>query len=91
MADPVPLTTARNTLGELVNRARFGRERVVISEHGTPVAAIISVAELEELQATQDAADLRSASAAKAAGGAWIPHDRVVEILAADEASESET
>lgn len=42
-------------MGELVNRARFGRERVILTEHGTPLAAIISVEELTELQAAVDA------------------------------------
>jgi antitoxin YefM len=53
-----PLTSARSRLGELVNRARFGRERVILTEHGTPVAALISVEELAELQARADAADI---------------------------------
>lgn len=89
MPDVVPLTRARNTLGALVKRARYGRERVVLSEHGTPVAAIISMSDLDELQAAQDAVDRDAALAAKAAGGRWIPHEEVVAILAADEAGES--
>ena len=91
MADPVPLTIARNKLGELVNRARYGREQVLLSEHGKAVAAIISVPDLEALQEAQDAADARDALAAKAAGGRWIPHDEVEAILAADEAASAAT
>ena len=91
MADAVPLTTARNTLGELVNRARYGRERVILSEHGKPVAAIISVADLEEFEAALDAMDLQEALALKATGGPWIPHNEVLAILAADEAAERAT
>jgi prevent-host-death family protein len=48
MAEVFPLTAARSRLGELVNRARFGRERVILTEYGTPVAALISVDELAE-------------------------------------------
>lgn len=32
----------------MASRPRFGRERVILTEHGTPVAAIISVEELAD-------------------------------------------
>ena len=48
VADAYTLTNARSRFGELVNRARFGRERIVLTEHGKPVAAIIRVEELAE-------------------------------------------
>jgi prevent-host-death family protein len=83
MADVFPLTSARARLGELVNRARFGRERVVISEHGTPVAAIISVEELAELQAAADAADVAAATAILGRGEPGVPH---AEFMAAMDA-----
>lgn len=92
MAEVFPLTNARSRLGELVRRARFGRERLVISEHGRPVAAIISVDELAELQAAADAADLARAEAVRAQGLPGIPHQQVVAAMAAlDAADEAAT
>ena len=88
MAEAYPLTSARSRLGELVNRARFGRERVILTEHGTPVAALISVDELAELQATADAADVATAARVKAAGQAGIPHEEVMAALDALDAAD---
>lgn len=88
MAEVFPLTAARSRLGELVNRARFGRERVILTEHGTPVAALISVDELAELQAATDGADLATVARIEAAGHTGIPHDQVMAALDALDAAE---
>lgn len=88
MDDTYTLTNARSRFGELVNRARFGRERVILTEHGTPVAAIISVEELAELQAAVDAADIAAAVAVKATGESGIPHENVLAVLDALDAAD---
>ena len=88
MDDAYTLTNARSRFGELVNRARFGRERVILTEHGTPVAAIISVEELAELQGAVDAADIAAAAAVKAAGETGIPHVQVLAALDAMDAAD---
>jgi prevent-host-death family protein len=88
MADAYTLTNARSRFGELVNRARFGRERVILTEHGTPVAAIISVEELGELQAAMDAADIAAAASVKATEQAGIPHEQVMAALDALDAAD---
>lgn len=88
MADAYPLTKARSRFGELVNRARFGRERVILTEHGTPVAVIISVEELAELQAAVDAVDILAAAAVKATGDVGIPHENVLAVLDALDAAD---
>jgi prevent-host-death family protein len=75
-------------LGELVNRARFGREQVILTEHGTPVAALISVDELAELQATADATDIATAARVKAAGHPGIPHEEVMAAFDALDAAD---
>lgn len=90
VADAFPLTSARARLGELVNRARFGRERVVITEHGTPVAAIISVEELAELQAAADAADVATAAAILGQREPGVPHAEFMAAMdALDEAEQA--
>ena len=88
MADAVPLTSARSRLGELVKRARYGRERLVITEHGKPVAAIISVDELAELQAAADAADIALAQRVRASSAVGIPHEQVTAAMEALDAAE---
>jgi prevent-host-death family protein len=42
-----PLTAAQAHLGELVAESRQSHRPVTISEHGKPVAALISIADLE--------------------------------------------
>jgi prevent-host-death family protein len=46
----VSMTQLRQSLGNLVNRAAYGRERIILVAHGEPKAAIISVDELRHLQ-----------------------------------------
>ncbi len=45
----VPVTQARAALSDLVNRVVYGGERVVLTRHGRPVAAIVSAADLQRL------------------------------------------
>lgn len=94
MAMIFTLTTARSRLGELVNRAVYGREPVIITEHGREVAAIISMEELAALRAAADAADLRLAQRVTASDDSRVPHDAVMAAMdaldAADHASPDE-
>jgi prevent-host-death family protein len=87
MAETYPLTQARTRLGELVSRARFGRERVVLTEHGRPVAAIVSLEELDALQQTQDAADIAQAQEVVAAGEPKIPEHQASMLLEVDDST----
>ncbi len=57
---------AKNRFSDLLRRAEYGGERVVVERHGKPVAAIVSTDDLRRLEATDDAADLRDAQAALA-------------------------
>jgi prevent-host-death family protein len=95
MAMTFTLTTARSRLGELVNRAVYGQEPVIITEHGREVAAIISMDELAALRAASDAADLRLARRVAASSDPGVPHAAVMAAMdaldAADQASPAET
>lgn len=51
---------------DVLRRAEYGGERVIVERHGKPVAAIVSTDDLRRLEATDDAADLRDAQAALA-------------------------
>jgi len=40
----------REQIGDVLNRVRYARERFIVERRGKPVAAIISVEELEHLE-----------------------------------------
>ena len=50
MAYEVPVTQARAELAELINRVVYGGERVVVTRHGKPLAALVSAADLCRLE-----------------------------------------
>ncbi|WP_203834744.1 type II toxin-antitoxin system Phd/YefM family antitoxin [Winogradskya humida] len=52
----VPVTQARAAFADLINRAVYASERIVITRHGKPIAALISAADLERLQQLDAAA-----------------------------------
>ncbi|MGI5488284.1 type II toxin-antitoxin system Phd/YefM family antitoxin [Microtetraspora malaysiensis] len=55
MAEEIPVTQARADFAELVNRAAYGGERIVMTRHGKPIVALVPAADLERLQALEDA------------------------------------
>jgi prevent-host-death family protein len=55
---------AKNRCSEVLRRAEYGGERVIVERHGKPVAAIVSTDDLRRLEAAEDAADLRDAQVA---------------------------
>jgi prevent-host-death family protein len=57
MAYEIPVTQARAELAELINRVVYGGERVVVTRHGKPLVALVSAADLEQLEALQEPAD----------------------------------
>jgi len=57
MVVEIPVTQARAELAELVNRVVYAGERVVLTRHGRPVAAIVSAADLDQLSDTATATD----------------------------------
>ncbi|WP_163505926.1 type II toxin-antitoxin system Phd/YefM family antitoxin [Fodinicola acaciae] len=50
MAHEVPVTQARAEFADLVNRVVYGGERVVVTRHGKPLAALVSAADLARLE-----------------------------------------
>ncbi|MBW4559808.1 MAG: type II toxin-antitoxin system Phd/YefM family antitoxin [Mojavia pulchra JT2-VF2] len=48
---------ARANFQELINRAEYRGDRIVIQRHGKPVAAIIGLEDLKLLEAIEDAID----------------------------------
>ncbi len=69
-----PLTAAQTRLGELVAETRRSHRPVTISEHGEPVAALISIDDLADLE---DRAALAAHLADKAAGRGGVGLDEL--------------
>jgi prevent-host-death family protein len=81
MAFTCPVTHAGSHLGELVDRARHGHERVVLTDDGEPAAVLISVDELAELQRLQDASDIVRCQAISASNELGVPHEEFMASL----------
>jgi prevent-host-death family protein len=50
----------RANLGEYLGRVRYGHERVTVTSFGKPVAAIVSMEDLELLERIEDEMDLKA-------------------------------
>jgi prevent-host-death family protein len=50
MASEIAVTQAREDLADLVNRVAYGSERIVLTRHGKPVAALVSREDLALLE-----------------------------------------
>jgi prevent-host-death family protein len=50
------VTEAKRSFSELLNRAAYGRERIVITSHDNPKAAVISFEDLRRLEQLEDIA-----------------------------------
>jgi prevent-host-death family protein len=53
----VSVRTARQELAELINRAHYRHEHIIIVRHGKPVAALIAVDQLRTYQAAEGRGD----------------------------------
>jgi prevent-host-death family protein len=78
---------ARDQLAELVNRAAYGRERIVLTRRGKGIAALVSLDDLqmleEFLQRLEDESDIKAArkALAEAKLKGTIPWEKVKEEL----------
>ena len=61
----IPMNQARGQFAEILNRAAYGGERIILERRGKPVAAVVSMEDLEDLAALEDEADLRAALRAR--------------------------
>ena len=55
------VSDARESFAELVNRAAYGHERVLVSRRGRPIAAIVSIEDVEFIERVEDELDRQSA------------------------------
>ena len=57
----MPVTAARDCLGEIVNRVAHTKERVCLTRHGKEVACVVSIEEARLLALIQDRLDIADA------------------------------
>jgi prevent-host-death family protein len=83
----ISTTAAREEFSEIVNRAAFGKERVVLTRHGKGLVAVVPVEDLEVLEALEDRLDIEAAEKALASAAAKdeapIPWETAKRILRA--------
>ncbi len=73
-------TKARDNLPDLINRAAYRGDRIVIEKHGKPMAAIISFEDLrllERILEQEDHEDIQDAKTALAEPGDNLPWDEL--------------
>ena len=68
---------ARNNFSDVVNRAGYGKERVILTRRGKPIAAVVPIEDVEFLEELEDRADLEAAREALAEGGATIAWEEI--------------
>ena len=57
----VSTAKARDQFSEVINRAAYGKERVVLTRRGKELVAIVPIEDAKFLQALEDRADLEDA------------------------------
>jgi prevent-host-death family protein len=87
MTRRLPVAQAKAKLSELMARVAHGGERIVIERHGKPLAALVSIEDLEKLEPA-DGSDDRTDPLLRFVG-AWgaVPDDeidRIVELIYAE-------
>jgi prevent-host-death family protein len=61
--EDISIADLRARLGDLVTRVSYTHDRVVITKHGKPVAALISASDMEKFQELEDWNDVQAATA----------------------------
>jgi prevent-host-death family protein len=64
-------TKAKDTFSDTVNRAAYGKERIILTRRGKPMAALVPMEDIEllnELENAADAEDVRLAHEEAAQG-----------------------
>jgi prevent-host-death family protein len=57
----VSISQFKDRLSEYLNRVAYGRERIIVTRRDKPKAALISLADLERLEALEEAQAVREA------------------------------
>ena len=71
---------AREELSDILNRAAYGKERIILTRRGKPIAAVVPIEDVQLLEDIEDRIDLeeveRVLAEAEAKGEKPIPWER---------------
>lgn len=70
----------RDRIGDVLNRVLYNGERIVIERRGRPVAAIISMADLEYLERLEDERDAEILRLARELNAQTVSLEEVVKL-----------
>ena len=57
----VSTVEAREKFSDVINRAAYGKERVILTRRGKPIVAVVPIDDIELLEALEDRMDLDAA------------------------------
>ena len=57
----ISVSEMKDALSEVLNRAAYGHERIIIASRGKPKAAVVSIDDLDRLEELEDAIAAREA------------------------------
>jgi len=83
MLNKITTADARQKSSDVINRVAFGDDSFVLTRRGKPIAALVSMKELELLQELEDKLDIEDAWEAKNESGnpiAWEELKKELEI-----------
>ena len=85
--EDISIADLRARLGDLVSRVSYKHDRVVITRHGKPVAALISASDMEKFEELEDWNDIQAAKAAlrDVKKNGTVPLEIVVQRLGLDD------
>ncbi len=73
----IPISNIREDFADTVRRVEYQSERIMLTRHGKPAAALVSVADLELLELLEDRADLELVRVALTESDERIPYEKV--------------
>lgn len=79
---------ARDQFAEILNRAAYGKERIIVMRRNKKMAALVSIEDLEALEALEDQLDTREAEKVLAKPMAPVAWDKVKAELKARRAKQ---
>lgn len=89
MTDGLSISEASARLDEIVRQARADGGHVLLTEGDAPVAAIVSIDTLRELQQAQDDADIALCLRSEADPASRLTHEEFMAALDAEDAAAS--
>ena len=81
MLNKITTADARQKFSDIINRVAFGDDSFVLTRRGKPIAALVSIKELELLQELENKLDIEDAWKAKNEPGDPIPWEELKKEL----------